>query len=187
VAQLDGIPYPVVWEKGFGAVMYGGIYRLEWKVGAVPTTLPPDKRVGPLPNASRSQSLGKVWNSYLWDFKANRNSDAKIADLTFDAPANRKIEAGNDGGDTYDAFGTPITWVNTETGEKKVLTTRPVPDGTGGTSHPLQISTADNFILIADRFNGGGNAIVADMKTGEVLLRAGDHSREAIWGNCPSK
>lgn len=176
VTQVDAVPYPVVWEKGFGAVMYGGINRLEWKLGAVPTLLPPKDRVGSLPNASRLQTLGKLWQANEWNAPAP----------AFDAPANRRISAGDDSGDTYLAFGTPITWTNTETGEEKVLTIRPVPDSTGGTSHPLQISTADNFILIADKFDGG-NAIVADMNTGEVLLRAGDHSRAAGWGKCPSK
>jgi hypothetical protein len=50
-----------------------------------------------------------------------------------DAPADRKIEAGDASGDTYEAFGNPMTWTNTETGEKKMLTLKPVDDASNGT------------------------------------------------------
>ena len=200
VAKIEGIPDYIVWDKGFGVLTYkvpsgsykvpSRAYKLKWRLGAVPTLLPSKVRVVPPfphPSPPQSQSLGKVWNSFLWDaFAPKRNLDSKPASLTFDAPAHRKIEAGDASGDTYEAFGTPIIWSDTETGEKKVLTQKPVPDGSNGTSHPLAISTADNFILIAEKFSGA-DAIVADMNTGEVLLRAGDHSRSAGWGKCPSK
>ena len=107
------------------------------------------------PNASPPQSAGNVWNSYA--NASQREAGSNPANLSFNAPAHRKIEAGDASGDTYEALGTPISWTNTETGEKKVLTLKPVDDSTGGTSHPLAISTADNFILIAEKFGGEMN------------------------------
>ncbi|MCA1807209.1 MAG: hypothetical protein LC687_05085 [Actinobacteria bacterium] len=207
VANIDSIPdwYDFLWDRDFSVLSYtvssgsykvpNNTYRLEWKVGAVPTMLPPKDlppkdRVGdpfPHPSPAQSQSLGKVWNSFLWDaYAPTPNVESNRQSLTFDAPDHRKIEAGDDSGDTYEAFGTPVSWTNTATGEKKVLTLKPVPDETGGGSHPLAISTADNFILIAEKFSGA-DAIVADMNSGEVLLRAGDQSGFAGWGKCPAK
>lgn len=203
VANIGAMPDPdyFLWSGDFSVLTYkvtsaykvpSKVYKLEWKVGAVPTMLPPKERVSPPsphPSPPQSQSLGKVWNSFLFDaFAPNRipEPNAGFPSFTFDAPANRKIEAGGTSGDTYIAFGNPITWTNTETGEKKVLTLKPVDDGSNGRSHPLAISTADNFILIAEKFSGA-DAIVADMNTGEVLLRAGDDSGFAGWGKCPSK
>lgn len=182
VATIDTLPDFAIWEKGFGALMYTldykEKYRLEWKVGASPTLLPHDSRIEHYPNKSPSQTLGKQWKA-PWEHLNEPSPD-------FDAPAHRKIEAGNGSGETYPAFATPITWQNLETGEMKLLTWRPIPDLRNGTSHPLEISTADNFILIAEMF-GGGDAFLADMKTGEMLMRAGDHSRDAAWGKCPAK
>lgn len=192
--------FSFLWDREFSVLTYevssgnykvpSKTYKLEWKVGAVPTLLADKDRVSrpfPHPSPPQSQSLGKVWNAFLWDaYAPEPNVESKPKSLTFDAPAHRKIEAGDASGDTYEAFGTPITWQNTETGEKKVLTLKPVDDSTGGTSHPLAISTAENFILIAEKFSGA-DAIVADMNTGEVLLRDGDHSRFAGWGKCPSQ
>lgn len=182
VATIAAPPQYVTWEKGFGALMYTldykEKYRLEWKVGASPTLLPHDSRIDVYPNKSSSQTLGKQWKS-TW-------SHTNALSPSFDAPAHRKIEAWDASGDTYSAFGTPVTWTNTETGEMKFLTWRPIPDLRNGTSHPLEISTADNFILIAEMF-GGSDAFLADMNTGEMLLRAGDHSEAAAWGKCPAK
>lgn len=202
VASSGAMPDPdyFLWDRDFSVLTYNvpsgsykvasRTYKLEWKVGAVPTMLPSKERMSPPsphPSPPQSQSLGRVWNSFLWDaYSPERNLESKPTSLTFDAPAHRKIEAGDASGDTYEAFGNPIAWTNTETGEKKVLTLRPVNDASNGTSHPLAISTADSFILIAEKFSGA-DAIVADMNTGEVLLRAGDQSGFAGWGKCPAK
>jgi hypothetical protein len=174
VASIDAMPTSVLWETDFGAVILGN-QRLEWRLGAVPTRIPRESRSRGTSNEASTRQLGRTWKAVQGE-----------PPPTFDAPADRKIDVGYDGGETYDAFGTPVTWTNTETGEKKALTERPVPDDTGGTSHPLEIATADHFILIEEMF-GGANAIVADMNTGEVLLRAGDHSKFARWGKCPAQ
>lgn len=164
VAQIDDFPNGA-WERGFGALIYGAMYWLEWKVGAVPALLPPQ--------------LGKDWNTLYW----NDGADG-VPPATFDAPAHRKILAdggGNSFSDTFHGFATPVIWLNTETGERKTLSDEPFP----GTSPALQIATADNFILIAEE--SGHHTVVADMNTGEVLLRAGAFSHSPRWGECPAK
>jgi hypothetical protein len=178
VAMIDFVPNFIVWEKDFGAVVYGSRHRLEWKSGAVPTLLPRESWVGPWPRILPPQQLGKLWTPDAAAY------DAEL--LTFDAPAHRKITVVVSACDFHAGFGTPITWSNTETGESKTLLQRLLLDVHSPCTHPLQISTADNFILIAEKFSGA-DAIVADMNTGEVLLRAGDHSRATGWGKCPEK
>lgn len=177
VAKMEFIPNYIVWKEDFGAVFYSGRYELEWKIGAVPNVLPRESTPGPPPLTSPTQQMGKLWTPNRW------NADAP--NPTFDAPANRMIDVGYGSCDTYEAYGAPVTWTDTKTGEKRTLTLRP-PDTYNECSHPLQISTADNFILIAAKLSGT-DAIVADMNTGEVLLRAGDQSEFAAWGKCPSK
>jgi hypothetical protein len=99
VAKIDGVSVGIVWETGFGALVYNGMYRLEWKLGAVPAPLTPESRLGPYPNASRSQQPGTLWNDSLWDANTPSASyDANASRLTFDAPAHRKIEAGDASG-----------------------------------------------------------------------------------------
>jgi hypothetical protein len=171
VATTDSVPAGVTWDKGVGSLTYSRKHRLQWKIGAAPTTLPPKDRHGPLPSTLPSQTLGKIWV-------------ISSPSPTFDTPANRKIDVGYTGGGCVEHnFSAPVTWTNTETGETKILYGRNLSTGF---SVVLQISTADDLILIAQMYSGA-DAIVADMGTGEVLLRAGDHSRAATWGKCPSK
>jgi hypothetical protein len=87
-------------------------------------------------------------------------------------------------------FAAPLVWVNTQTGEKNVLYNAPPADSSRGPID-LLISTADNFILItalqvSDHIEFLGT-IVADLNTGEIVLRTGAQSSAVGWAACPAK
>ncbi|HXC49732.1 MAG TPA: hypothetical protein VN634_02500 [Candidatus Limnocylindrales bacterium] len=182
VASIDSPPYEVKWDKNFAALTYtaaGGTYRLNWKKAAAPTRI--SRKVQTLSVPDKPPQLGKVWDA------DGPGSSFDAPGSHFDAPAHRKIDVGFVEGCNYGHFGTPATWENTETGEKKVLYDEADGDYLNGTTQ-LQISTADSFILMSVEYVGN-DAILADMNTGEIVLKAGtpEHRSMAVgWGQCPS-
>jgi hypothetical protein len=184
VAQIRDVPYYVTWQKDFKALTYetSKVFKLEWKVGALPTKL--RQKAHTSLYLPKSVQLGKVWDAGSPDLKCDTlgKNDVYFCSITADVPAHREIHPGSVEGDSLH-FVAPVTWVNTENGETKSLYEDPAPSGCCA---QVQISTADNFILVGTEYEGG-DAIVADMGTGEMLLRTGEHSTAAGWGKCPSK
>lgn len=176
VARIKSVPYGISWDKNFGVLTYGGTdgaYRLEWKSGAAPSRASGKDTGSFRPAGDPHQSVGRIWQA-----------NAQAPTPAFDAPAYRRIDVQQVELERDDHFAAPVIWKNTETGETKTLYEKdPLVYGNPGL---LQISTADRFILIESESLGSG-AVVADMNTGEVLLRAGGDSRSAGWGNCPAK
>jgi hypothetical protein len=173
VAKIASVPYEVTWDKDFGALSYtanGGTFRLKWKIGALPIKL--SKKPHSTPSPHKPQQLGTIWA-------------AGVPDTLFDTPTHRKIDVGYVEGCNEEHFGTPVIWTNTETGETKPLYEEADGDYLNGTTQ-LQMSTADNFILISTEYDGT-DSIVADLNTGEIVLRTGAHSSAAGWGKCPAK
>jgi len=180
IAKINFLPAVVAWHTQFGAVTYkdpayNTAFKLEWKSGAVPTLLSRTSRWVPSP-AKPEQEVEN------WDYDSpkavcNGKNGADPPCLTApDVPNHVEIHFGEAGGCLEPlSFSGPVTWMNTQTGEKKNL----YPDVVG------QISTADNFMLIA-----GTEPVVADLNTGEIVLKAGtpEHrSLWAAWGSCPTK
>ncbi len=177
VARLASHPDNVKWQKDFKALSYeadGKVFQLEWKVGAAPMQV--SKK--PSPSPVKPQSPVKDWDvgspGVVCDGPGKSKLDT-FCTITVNIPANREIHTNEYEGCESIYFTAPVTWMDTQAGEEKLLYDTHDPNR-------LQVSTADNFVLV-----GCLNQVVADLSTGEVLLRAGDYSLDATWGNCPAK
>ena len=187
VAKIGFIPDSVVWPINFGFVTYreqasDEWFKLEWKAGAAPVPISTKYSS----SSPKLQQAVKFWDADSPELVSNRVAPYYYT-VTANVPANREIHVGAFAGCNWNHFAAPLAWVNTQTGEKKVLYDAPQADSTV----ELEISTADNFILIYGFYVSEGydvlDAIVADLNTGEVLLRIGPRSRAIRWAACPSR
>lgn len=188
VAKKIGFtPDSVVWPINFGFVTYrdqatGQWFKLEWKSGAVP--IPISTKHSSL--SPKPQNAVKRWYADSPEVVCSKEAPYYCT-ITANVPADREVHVGAFDGCNWSHFAAPLAWVNTQTGEKKVLFDAPQADSTV----ELQISTADNFILLYGFYVSEGSddldAIVADLNTGEVLLRIGPRSGAIGWAACPAK
>src|SRR5205085_4860553 len=118
----------------------------------------------------------KVWDVDSPEVVCDPPGDDFFCTVTAGLPANREIHVSEYSGCMVADFAAPVTWVNTQTGEKKVLYDHP----TSGPDDYLEISTTDNFLLIE-----GWEPVVADLNTGEVVLRIGPRSTAIGGAACP--
>ncbi|MCA1807208.1 MAG: hypothetical protein LC687_05080 [Actinobacteria bacterium] len=191
VAKIKAIPDNVVWPINFGFVTYrdqasGEWFKLEWKAGAVP--VPISKKHSS--SSPKPQQSVKVWDIDAPEVICNKEGDF-ICTVTANVPTDREIQVSQYSGCMYAHFAAPLTWVNTENGEKKVIYNSTRADSAEGVID-LQILTVGNYILIhgsdvSYNFGERLDSIVADLHTGEVLLRTGPRSWAVGWAACPAK
>lgn len=190
VAKIEFVPHQIIWQKDFGALTYlakGKAYRLNWKLGAVPIPISASKKPHPPVTRIDSRQTGKVWNPDSPDMKCDspRTDDADVqCKVAVDVPPHREIDVGVGEGDSAH-FLAPVTWVNHETGKTRVLHTKEDAEYLSGFDQ-VDISTADTFILIGTEYDGM-SSVVADLNTGETVMKAGNNSMLAKWTTCPSK
>lgn len=193
VAKLSSVPHHLVWNNAFEGLTYdldGRSYHLDWKLGAAPIQLPhhdvPKRHDDPHQRPNRQRG-GKIWDPESAEINCHApgaDGGMDLCEVPVGPLGHREVNFKSAAGCDFVHFFTPVHWIDPQTATKKLLYSEEDASFASGQGE-VDLSTSGAFILIAAEWNGF-NSIVADLDTGDIIMKAGTSTMLATWAACPT-